>query len=190
MSSQFEPAYAYMQPNEGRWSDDPNDPGKATAFGISLRSLIALEREAYILKWDFDHDGDVDADDMKILSLGEHPGMVEAFYRVHFWQPRFEEIKRQAIATKLFDAAVNMGPSEATKTLQRALAWFRSDVMVDGGFGPNTLAQTNSVGETSFLERAFCAELARFYFTLLDARPSRAEYMRGWLRRAYKMPAA
>ena len=48
---------------EGGYVDDPDDPGGATRFGISLRLLKKMGKLG-----DIDGDGDIDADDIRRLS--------------------------------------------------------------------------------------------------------------------------
>ena len=69
----------------------------------------------------------------------------EAFFRAYFWNDlRGDEIPEQAVAEKVYDAAVNCSRLQAVKWLQAALnvsnlggrLW--ADVTMDGQIGPET----------------------------------------------------
>lgn len=77
--------------------------------------------------------------------------MVRHFYRSEFWMPlqcdRIDQVS-EAVAEELFEAAVNCGPGNGVKFLQRALNALNSreklypDLYVDGAMGTRTLAAT------------------------------------------------
>jgi len=181
MTSTFKNAINFILNNEGGYVDHAADPGGATNFGISLRALSQLEGDRFD-KWDLDFDGDIDADDMKLLTVD----MAREFYETHFWHPIFEKLEQQSVATKLLDMCVNMGTRQGVKILQKACNWNMPMLHVDGYIGPKTIAVANSMGET--LEYFLPSEQAKFYFTLVDDKSSRGVFLLGWLRRAYHWP--
>ena len=181
--SRFEDAIGFTLEHEGGYVDHPNDPGGATNWGVSLRALLRMGDDA-IAEFDFDDDGDLDADDIRAMPREQ---AIE-FYQAHYWTPEYDDIADQAAATKLFDMGVNMGTRQAVKVLQRAISWYRRDIVVDGIFGPQSLAGTNATNLAPILIKALVAEQARFYFELLDAKPDRRVFIHGWLRRAYSLP--
>jgi lysozyme family protein len=75
----------------------------------------------------------------------------EALYHLLFWLPLYDKIESQSVATKVFDDAVNQGPAAAHRMLQQALCLIGSIVVVDGKFGPATLAAANAVPEEMLL---------------------------------------
>jgi len=177
--SSFEAAINFVLNNEGGFIDHPSDPGGATNYGVSLRTLRHLEGGNFD-KWDLDYDGDIDADDMRLMTRE----LAIQFYEDHFWHPLYEKFEHQAVATKVLDMVVNMGSRQGIKILQRACNWNMPMVRVDGYIGPKTLAAANSMGET--LEYFLPAEQAKFYFELVDDRTARQVFLLGWLRRAYR----
>lgn len=181
MADLFDEAVKFVLANEGGFVDHAADPGGATNFGISIRSLRDLER-SQISKWDLDKDGDVDAQDMKLITLQQ----AKDFYRQYFWKDAYNGFNNPVIATKVFDMAVNMGPQQAGKILQRAINWDGSRVVVDGAVGATTVNECNSVGHRML--KQLPSEQAKFYFELVNAKPSRGVFLLGWLRRAYHMP--
>jgi len=166
---------------EGGFADHPNDPGGATNYGISLRTLRQLDDEAF----DVDGDGDIDADDVRQFQL-KH---AKKFYRKYFWKHEYDQIESREVAAKIFDMAVNMGERQAVKLVQRAVNFTRhllttQRLAVDGDIGPLTVNAINTCRAEVLLE-AIQAAQAEFYFRLTGAKPSRKVFLLGWLRRAY-----
>jgi len=182
--NRFEEAVEYVFKHEGGYIDHPNDPGGATNYGISLRSLRQLEG-ASLDNWDLDGDGDVDADDMRLMTKDR----ARKIYFKHFWHRQLDQLESPRLAIKLFDTGVNVGPHQAGRIFQRMVSRYDSDVIVDGFVGPKTVDSANVVsGVVEYCLDDFCAEQARFYFRLVSARPSREVFLLGWLRRAYSIP--
>ena len=102
----FEPAIAITLRWEGGLSDNPNDPGGLTNFGISQRSYPTL--------------------DIRNLTQAE----AEAIYRRDFW--KYDGVESQAVANKLFDEGVNTGVSHAVKMAQSLLNISRDGVFGSG----------------------------------------------------------
>lgn len=182
MSAIFNRAVVQTLEHEGGFVDHPDDPGGATNWGFSLRSLRALEG-SNLAAWDFDRDGDVDADDMKLLTIDQAVDL----YRRHFWYDELDKLP-QAVAFKVFDMGVNLGVRQSARILQRATALFTPSLVIDGLLGPKTVAAVNEAFSAHLL-RDIASEQARFYFGLVDAKPARGVFLVGWLRRAYWMPA-
>lgn len=183
----FERALAVVLRHEGGFVDDPVDPGGATHYGISLRFLraeVAGGRSA-LEDYDIDDDGDLDAEDMRGLTRDQAGGL----YRSAFWDrygfARFDE----PIAVKTFDLAVNAGPAQAVKILQRACRAAAGESLADDGMlGPITVRTVNDVVSDCgpyALRAAMRSEAAGFYRSLIAARPEFEKYRNGWLNRAY-----
>lgn len=179
----FDAALTVVLAHEGGYVNDPVDPGGATNFGVSLRTLRALGD----MDFDIDGDGDIDADDIRALSRDD----AAAFYRQEFWDKygygRFGDL---LVATKVFDLSVNMGPGAAHKVLQRALrACSGHEMAEDGKLGPAThfavAAVTQDFRSAGTLLATLRSEAAGYYRSLIAAKPERAKYERGWLTRAY-----
>jgi lysozyme family protein len=166
------------------FTNDPSDPGGATKYGVSLRFLKD------ITEGDIDHDGDIDADDVRALSWTT----AKYLYEKHFWHPDFELLP-VVLASKVFDLRVNMGPVQATKIIQAAINeceticyenvdfHHQSLLIVDGVMGNETLKQLRR----DAILPTITHHAARFYFDLADKRPASQKYLLGWLRRTYKV---
>jgi len=159
---------------EGGETNDPDDPGGYTAAGgVSLRFLKSIGE-------DIDHDGDVDEDDVKLLS--KDPDKVILLYHKHFWLPnRLEEVPSELLSSKIFDMAFNMGASQAWKIVQRASGRLTADGVV-GDKSIEFLKQSTST-DFEFLGKIRAGQ-TDFYLELIKAKPVLVKYKLGWLRRA------
>ena len=165
----FETASDFTSVNEGGYSADPADPGGVTKFGISSRAFPDL--------------------DVANLTLQD----AKNIYKKTYWEkPRFNEIPYDELAVKVFDAGINMGTNAAGKLLQRAVNDLTPEdgdkVAVDGKMGAKTLAATVK-HDRGQLADAFVRRMKKRYGDIVDARPSSAKFLRGWIRRAERMPA-
>lgn len=180
--SDFNKAITHTQHAEGGYVDHPNDHGGATNYGVSLRLMQTLGS-----KWDLNNDGKIDAADIKLLT----PQHAQAIFKEVFWDPnRYSEISNQAIATKVFDLAVNAGSSRANKLLQEALnyAYPQAKIGVDGKIGTKTLQAieqlTVAQRRSSDFIFVFSSVIARFYLQLCDNNSTQLSFIKGWCKRA------
>lgn len=171
----WEQAAAHVLKVEGGYVDDPDDAGGATNWGISLRFVKASGVDL-----DVDGDGDIDADDMKKLTKKQ----ALKVYKAHFWDGKgYPLMKHASVATKCFDMAVNMGPRQANKLIQRAANSCGENLVVDGVIGPASIASINWIDEGSMMN-ALRKEQANFYIRLVERKPSQKKFLKGWLNRA------
>jgi lysozyme family protein len=173
----FEQAIPVILGHEGGYVNNPRDPGGATNFGVSL---VWLKAQGQVLG-DFNHDGDVNAEDIKTMSQAD----ACQIYKTRWWDRyNYGTINDQKIATKVFDFAVNMGPVQAHKILQRALIQCDQQVTLDGQLGPGTLGAVNRTDARHLLD-ALREQAAKFYHGLVLKRPNLECFLQGWLARAY-----
>lgn len=174
--AEFEPAIAVVLEHEGGFVDDPRDAGGATNFGVSLRWLAAQGRLG-----DYDDDGDVDVDDIRIMTREQ----AIRVYRQHWWDKyRYGEIRDQGVATKLFDLAVNMGARQCTLLVQQACQTLEQYVTIDGLIGPQTRRAINRLSPVWLLGE-LRVRVADFYRLLVHQDKRRRAFLSGWLNRAY-----
>lgn len=146
----------------------PGDPGGATKFGITLRTLAAYEGK------------DETPDNVKQLTETE----ARTIYRLKYWDERLDSITDQTVATKIFDMAVNVGPVESILLLQQALADCGKTVLVDGRFGPGTLGAVNQCAAEDIL-RAICDRQMGHYVSWVNNNPvERSKFLLGLKNRA------
>ena len=149
----FDTAFALLLGHEGDFSDHPADPGGRTRFGVTE----AVAREV-------GYKGD-----MRELPLD----LAKRVYLERYWKPIRGNDLPPGIRYATFDAAVNSGPAQATRWLQRALG-----VDADGLIGPKTLAAAYAQ-DMNALRLRMLAQRLRF-MTGLTNWPA---FSRGWARR-------
>jgi len=172
---------------EGGYVNDPDDPGGATNFGVTIHTMRRLGL-------DLDRDGDVDAADVRKLTLAR---AVEIYKTHYFEKPGIARLP-EAIQASVFDMYVNAG-GNAVKILQRLLAEFGEPVTVDGALGPKTAAAAARAYAKAPQHLADAYGIARrnYYYRLADGRAASRKYARrrdggkgGWIRRAEEFISA
>lgn len=171
----FDAAFARTVGLEGGYSNNLNDPGGETAFGITARVAIA-------------HGYTGPMKDMPILAAKD-------IYRESYWDllhlGAIDEID-PAIAAELFDTAVNCGPSVPIPFLQRALNAFNRqgkdypDMPVDGLAGAVTatalkafLKVRGALGGKVMLA-ALNAQQGVRYLEIVEKKPTSEAFSFGW----------
>jgi lysozyme family protein len=166
---------------EGGYVNDPDDPGGATNFGVTIHTMRRLGL-------DLDQDGDIDIGDVKRLTRDQ---AIDIFMTHYFDRPRIAELPKILHAT-VFDMYVNAG-GNAIKILQRLLRDMRHDVGVDGALGPQSITAAHAAHHQASDHLADAYGIARrnYYFRLADKRPASRKYARtrrgdkgGWIKRA------
>lgn len=166
---------------EGGYANDPDDPGGATKFGVTIHTMRRLGL-------DLNADGRVTADDVKVL---DEEKAVEIFVEHYFVRPRIDELP-EAIQPSVFDMYVNAG-AHAVRILQRLFNSMRIDVLVDGVIGPQTIAAAEQAWDAApdHLVDAYGIARRNYYYALADRRVASRKYARrsdggkgGWIRRA------
>jgi lysozyme family protein len=153
----FDPAVAKTLIREGgaQFTDNPDDRGGPTKYGISQRAYPNV--------------------DIRNLSEDQAKGI----YKRDYWDKvSGDALKSQAVAESIFDTAVNMGPTTATKLVQMTV-----DIDIDGKFGPGTLKAVNAVDDQEFLAEFTLAKVAR-YAAICKKDPTQGRFLLGWINRA------
>lgn len=119
----FERALAAVLKHEGGYVNHPRDPGGATNFGVIQRTYDAYRRRK---GWS--------PRSVKSITQDE----VRGIYREQYWNAIRGDQLPAGIDFVVFDGAVNSGPSQAVKWLQRAIAGYAG--RIDGMVGAQTLA--------------------------------------------------
>ena len=149
----FDEAFDTLLGHEGGYSNHPSDPGGETMWGITRKVAI---QEGY-------------QGDMHVLPRE----FAKDVYRRRYWDAVMAERLPESLRYTVFDAAVNSGPHQAIRWLQRAL-----DVGEDGVMGPLTL---HALRDASGLKMAVLFNAERLDF--LTSLPTWGSFGRGWARR-------
>jgi lysozyme family protein len=166
---------------EGGYVNDPDDPGGATKWGVTVHTMRRLGL-------DLTGDGRVDAADVQRLSRDEAKRI---FVREYFEAPGVMKLP-EALHATVFDMQVNSG-ANAVKILQRLLGKMGFAVSVDGKIGPNTVTACTRAARAAphHIADAYGIERRNYYYALADARPASRKYARrrdggkgGWITRA------
>jgi lysozyme family protein len=166
---------------EGGYVNDPDDPGGATKYGVTLATLQRLGM-------DVTGDGRVNEADIRRLSRDQAVAIfVEHYHR----RPGIAALP-ESIQPAVFDMYVNSG-SNAVKVLQRLLAEMGHDIAADGAIGPQTIAAAAAADAAApgLLADAYGIARRNYYYALAEARPTSRKYARrrdggkgGWIIRA------
>jgi lysozyme family protein len=166
---------------EGGYVNDPDDPGGATNFGVTIHTMRRLGL-------DLTGDGQVTPADVRALTRDQ---AVQIFITHYFEKPGIAGLP-DVLQPSVFDMYVNAG-GNAVKILQRLLREMGQEVTVDGAIGPQTRAAAHAAyaAAPEYLADAYAIARRNYYFRLADRRPASRKYARtkaggkgGWIKRA------
>lgn len=166
---------------EGGYVNDPDDPGGATNFGVTIHTMRRLGL-------DLTGDGVVGVADVRALSRAQ---AVQIFLDHYYDKPGIARLPN-ALQASVFDMYVNAG-ANAVKILQHLLGQMGYNVAVDGVIGPQTIAAATDAARPKplVLRDAYGVARRNYYFRLADRRPASRKYARtraggkgGWIKRA------
>jgi len=151
LKEDFEEAINFVLEMEGDYTNDPNDPGGETKYGISKKSYPSL--------------------DIKNLTRQD---AIE-IYRRDFWNScRCDDLARPW-AILVFDSAVNQGVRVATRIMQIALG-----VSVDGIIGPKTIQASHASQQDARKVRLALAERLSAYARLMAEKQGLLVFAKNW----------
>ena len=166
---------------EGGFVNDPDDPGGATNYGVTIHTMRRLGL-------DLTGDGRIGVADVRALTQAQ---AVDIFVTHYFDAPKISRLPN-ALQSSVFDMYVNAG-GNAVKILQRLLLDMGFDVAVDGAIGPQTIKATEDAARPDpiALRDAYGVARRNYYFRLADRRVASRKYARtraggkgGWIKRA------
>lgn len=167
----FESIFARTNGLEGRYSNDPNDAGGETMYGMTARLMRA---HGY-------------TGEMKNLPLSE----AQRVAKIEFWDSlNLDKVVliSYAVAQEMYDTRFNTGQC----FLQRALNKFNReqklypDVAEDGNIGDKTLAVLSSYlhargkSAEAVMLKALNALQGAYYFSITDKREVNEDFIFGW----------
>ncbi|MDR3536714.1 MAG: glycosyl hydrolase 108 family protein [Acetobacteraceae bacterium] len=160
----FDSCVAVTLTQEGGFSDNPNDPGGATNFGITLATLQATRGTP------------VTVDDVRTMTRDE---AVE-IYRSNHWLPARCGDMPAGVDLMVFDFGVNSGPRTAVKAVQRLVG-----VKDDGSVGPVTLNALSRADAKTLVNA-----LAQARLEYCRALPTWPDFGTGWTNRVRQVEQA
>lgn len=157
-ASNFDGALARVLVHEGGYVHHPADPGGATMKGVTQRVYDGWRRRKGLA-----------ARPVRRIA----PDEIAAIYRAQYWSAVRADDLPGGLDYCLFDAAVNSGPAQAAKWLQRALG-----TAADGQVGTLTLAALEGRPVTTLIEDVCARRLA-----MLRTLSTFPTFGAGWTRR-------
>jgi lysozyme family protein len=155
--SDFPQCVQFTLTQEGGYSDDPDDPGGATNFGIILTELSA---------W---RGAPVTPDDVQNMTVEE----ATAIYQDWYWERANIGMLPSGINLIIFDHGVNVGPASAIKALQTIVG-----TAPDGILGPITIGALSGYEGGWIIDRLGLAYLAHY-----QSLSTVWKFGRGWMAR-------
>lgn len=177
MKDNFDKSLPLVLASEGGFSNIAGDRGRATNQGITLKTL-----QNYYADFDygdFDQDGDIDIDDIRLLDTPEEAAPI---YRKWFWDAVKGDELPSGVDYLIFDSAVNHGPKNAGIFLQRAANRQGLKLDVDGSIGPLTIWAISG-RDSQWLIADILRERDIFYKKIIARDPSQSKFERGWMNR-------
>lgn len=193
--SSFNTVYNQVVQHEGVYSNDSNDTGGETVYGVSRnnfpkwsgwRIVDAYKKDLGVSSKEFKKALEQDI---------ELHAEVQSWYKENFWDKfDLDQVQDYSLAYEIFDQAVNLGVGRATRHIQQAINAlnyqyvFGSDLVVDGLIGPNTRMKLKDVGNnakyTDVLRKALDGLQVAHYINLGNSTSGKSnyrKYTRGWL---------
>lgn len=150
---------------EGGYVNDPADKGGATKYGVTLDTWKKKGKNQ-----DKNNDGQVDAEDIKLLDLNDF----KLILKIGYWdQCKGDYIKNQSIAEIIIDWNYLSG-TIAPKEVQRILG-----LQIDGEIGTQTLLAINNADQAKLhasIKQARFDHIQR----IIKSNPSQKKFEKGW----------
>ncbi len=154
MEANFDKILKHVLMHEGGYVDHPRDPGGVTNLGVTKRV------------WESWLGHPVTNDEMRALT----PTLVRPLYKQRYWDRVKGDDLPSGVDYSVFDYAVNSGPVQAGRSLQRIVG-----TAVDGQIGPLTLKEVRRLPPTDLIKQYNDARLA-----FLKTLPTWTFFGRGW----------
>ena len=157
MNGNFERCLALVLKSEGGFVNNSADPGGMTNLGVTKDTY-----EAWVNRT-------VDEAEMRSLT----PDVVAPIYKNNYWDRVVGNELPVGVDYCVFDAAVNLGPSQAIKLIQRAL-----NVVDDGILGEKTLAASHQRDAAELIE-----QFSEEHLQLMQTKKTWATFAKGFQNR-------
>lgn len=203
--SNYDESYEYIKRIEGVYSDDPDDKGKRTVYGISEKNNPNWEGfviiDEYINSYLRDGLGGYATTNSIIRFIESNDRLqilVKRFYHEHYWlQIQGDKIESQILADRIMQYGVNCGVETAIMSLQRTLntinyhgqhPYFDFELVIDGVIGEKTLERLNGFSAVKKIHDKLCDLLyvaqINHYLNICFKNPTQYIFLFGWMNRA------
>jgi lysozyme family protein len=165
MLANLSTALKFLYVSEGGYSNTKHDPGGPTKLGVIQSEYNAYRRRKGL--------------PIRSVRFIEMPE-VEEIYKFQYWDRVRADDLPTGIDYMIFDDAVNTGPRQAIKDVQRTLNKLGYRLAVDGVIGLLTMEALYDVDPVKFLNQ-YAAQRMWFYKHI----PGWRYFGLGWTRRIY-----
>lgn len=163
---------------EGGYVNDPDDPGGATKYGITIQTLR-------------DFRGDQSLQPAHVAALTKEQA-AQIYEQEYLHGPKISRLP-EPLVEPVYDMQVNTG-SRAVRLLQGMCVRLGADIAVDGQIGPITIAACKGLVERygrQLIRDAYGHERLNYYYNLAESQPPLRKYVKrrdggkaGWIARA------
>ena len=181
----FERCQNFVLEWEGGLSDDPEDKGGLTKYGVSMAYLQDMAKTRPSVLRDILGTSTITRQVVKDLTKDQ----AWRLFKFSFWDPFKLDEMPLAVALCCYDMAVNHGSFNAMKIIQRGaniLPSVMPKLAVDGKFGPKTRAAMNLLNCPAGIA-AVASKRQSFYDTIVANNPKQKVFIKGWTNRCRAM---
>ena len=174
MSVSFEQAVQVVLVNEGGYTNDPNDAGGETNYGITWYDLNRAVNKGIV------------SHGTNIVGLLKSQAII--IYKNEYWDVlNLDRLETQSIANKILDTCVNIGNAWGITCLQRAIRAALDDKFIqdDGILGDKTIKRIADSSQAILLA-AYRSEVAGYHRSIVISKPAQKIFLEGWLERSYQ----
>lgn len=158
MNIYFDIAFKFVCKWEGGLSNDEDDPGGLTKYGISKAAFPNIDI------------GNLTIDGAKEI------------YKKYYWDKCKCDFLPPKTAVVVFDFAVNGGPKKSIKILQQAITECGFPIEIDGLIGSTTLKFANMCNEDEILKNCISAR-EEYYDLIVRNNQKLLKFRNGWQNR-------
>lgn len=182
----FEKAFEITLGHEGGYSNDPQDPGGETIYGV------ARKKNPLWTGWPLVDKFKSDAKNFPKNALADSSVMshVKQFYKTSYWDiNKLDDINMQEIGNEVFDTGINLGTGRAASFLLLSLSVLNregkdyADVPEDGKIDPSDVALVNAHKRPQNILKCLNGLQFQHYMSITKNNPTFEKYFNGWLNR-------
>ena len=182
--AQFDKAFQITLGHEGGYSNDPNDPGGETIYGVARKKNPNWEGWALLDNFKKDSNN-FPKNALADSSVMSH---VKALYKKNYWDVHhLDAMNSQEIANEMFDTGINLGPGKASLFLVSALNLLNRGAKdyadIQEGNITTAVALVNNHKRPQNVLKALNGFQFMHYYNITKNNPTFELYFNGWLNR-------